>query len=459
MPPATTTLPPLVGGEDLPEPSTVARDDTSVFPLAPPVGPFEVVIAVTTGLAVALLTIARVPMMVDSLWGEDAAVFLQQAMVTPLPENVLVPYAGYHHVLPRVIAMVASWAPPSLAAAVFSAGVLAVVAAGGALVELATGPYIRRRWIRIGVALAIAALPVLAAEVLGAAASLQWVMGYICFWALLWVPRGRWGQATVGLALVIGAASSILPVILVPLALLRLALCRTARWIPVLFATVALLHAAQGYRLADRSPATTGLGERFVEAVQGWNAGVLGNIRPGMRFGVPVNQDWPATFLPDHGGLMVVVLVLALVVLVAGFLRRPFDHRRGFVVGAGVLAALATWAFVLLFGHAWPRYCAMPALLLVGALGVLMDGALDRLPALAGGAAAGVITGFLVVSAVVAWTVPSYRADADEAPWRDGVADAWYRCRTGEGVVDGTLRVPALPEGWAAVIPCSALRG
>src|SRR5207244_8245327 len=109
-----------------------------------------------------------------TLWAEDGAVFYEDAVRHPLREIVLRSYAGYAHVLPRIVAATGSHLSLESYAAFVAVLTTTLVSLLALFVFYASAPLLRsplRQGVLAGAMLVLAVLPV---EVLGAICNLQW---------------------------------------------------------------------------------------------------------------------------------------------------------------------------------------------------------------------------------------------------------------------------------------------
>ncbi len=188
------------------------------------------VLASHTSLSVALLGIVcavaawlRIPSVArDTLWAEDGRNFLQDAVNHGPLASLTIPYAGYLHTIPRIIASVtvsfvpvAQWANAMTAGSCLVAGILAAV------VFACTRDVVP--WLpgRILIAGLTVLAPLAPREVLGNAANVHSLVLWTVFWMLLFTPRTRAGSIILGVVALLGAATEIQCLLLLPLALIR----------------------------------------------------------------------------------------------------------------------------------------------------------------------------------------------------------------------------------------------
>jgi hypothetical protein len=139
---------------------------------------------VTPGLLAAAWAAATVTMLVRpagippwrSLWAEDGSRFLLDGILRPGPAGWWEPYAGYRHLIPRMIGDLAARFPLVDASVVFA--VASSVVAGAALVAFAVGlrRWLPATWMQAGVVLAVAGTHAMASEIAANAANLHWYL-------------------------------------------------------------------------------------------------------------------------------------------------------------------------------------------------------------------------------------------------------------------------------------------
>ena len=155
----------------------------------------------------------------DTLWAEDGRTFLQAAADHGLADTVLTPYAGYLHVVPRIIAGVvvtlpiAWWALAMTAASCLVAGGVAVV------VFVCARDVVPWLPARILVASLTVLAPLAPREVLGNTANLHSLLLWAMLWMLLYRPRTRLGAVALGGVGLLAGLTEIQGLLLVPLLL------------------------------------------------------------------------------------------------------------------------------------------------------------------------------------------------------------------------------------------------
>lgn len=417
------------------------------------------VLAVVIGTAAGLLRQPGAGAL-DTIWAEDGGIFLGEAVREGPFSALVTSYAGYYHLVPRLLAMVAAAFPADLASEVLAIEAAVVVALLAVLVYVASGDHLPSPWSRLLVSAPIVAVPVAQGDVLNSIANLHWYGLYALFWMLIWTPTGRVGRGIATAVVFLVAASDILVVVFVPLALWR-ALRR-----PPIFASLAgrdpLLGAALAAGLVVQfAGLLTGSSEREltpdpVRAVSGF-----------LLRAVPaplVGERWLGDEITARWLMLAAVawLVVGAIVLLAWLRTR----RPGVVPAAAavqpawplaIVAALHSAGLymlpVLLSGTATPRYVVAPGLLVVTALVALLQP--DRVSGRAK-APLYALTGLLVLVMAVNFRVDNSRADGPT--WSDELDRARTACAS-------SATAPAIPitpreetPPWQVQAPCSYIR-
>ncbi|GAA1314833.1 hypothetical protein [Saccharothrix xinjiangensis] len=386
------------------------------------------------------------------VWAEDGARFLLDGITQPFATNLVSPYAGYLHTIPRLAAELVSVLPLEHAAAAFAVLAAAPRALVALIVFAASAGHLRSLPVRFAHAALVVVLPVGNSEPLDNVTNLHWFLLYGVFWALLWRREPRVPVAVV-VFVVLATLSSPLAFLLAPVALLRLALWRD-RALPTAFLVAA---AAQGVItvFAERTPYS----HDPVDPVQVLLAALLR---------VPVaaftGSEQVERYYPVLGNAPVLAaLVLAGLPVLAGLRRGDRAGRVLVALGLGysalviVVTLTANWAQVLQVQNpgvvtAGQRYSVAPCLFLFTAVAV----GLDAVPRETWGRLA-VKAGQAVFALVVFWSVMQHvhvrGGVLDGLPWGDGVARAREQCAAGGQVG----RFEHEPDRWFFEVPCSYL--
>jgi hypothetical protein len=392
----------------------------------------------------------------DTVWAEDGATFLTEAVDKGPLASLTTSYAGYYHLMPRLLAGLAALLAPDGAAAVLAVGAALLTSLAAVLVFVASSGQLRSAWSRALVSAVVVALPLGQEDLPNSIANLHWVGLYTLFWVLLWTPRGRAGRA-VGIAtavLVVG--SDILVVALLPLAVARAIRRppdlggRRDRYGMTLAAVLASGFVLQVLGLLTGSSSRQ-LAPDPLRAVSGY---ALRAVPPGL-----LGERWVGADVDGHWLALAVVawlLVLAAAGVALARLTRP---EWPLALAAGVHSVALYALPVVLSGIATVRYSAAPAMLLVTALVALLQpgaGWPGRAPLLA-------LTGLICVVGAVNLRLDNPRAHGPR--WTESLAQARTQCATRSPA--DTVEVviaPAVSEQhsdvtrWVATLPCSYVR-
>ena len=400
--------------------------------------------------AATALSLARVggPGALDSMWAEDGAIFYQGTFQHSLLSALFTPNNGYLEFLPRFLIGLISYLPVSRAAAAISLSGALISSGLALLVYHASAEHFRSRVPRAGLAV-LAALPAYGAgEIANNIVNLQWFLLYATFWMFLWNPQAVGRRAVAAVVLFVAAASDPVPTLfLTPLLFLRLGVrpWRDSRWqvgglaLGLAYQGVAVLRGQFGSR--------TNLPSDFSLTFAGRSYGhdVLANslvsraelVRLGLGDGAAE-------------GIGVVVLVLAIVGAAVLF------RTRGLFAALCLATSVALFALLAMVGgSSLPRYAAVPALLLITACAVLVDGQrLGRVP----------IVAFCVLLAVnlgANYSVGTDQPRAQTTGWFAQVKDGKHACKQDPTI--GSVKVQTAPglrfkgSTWYVAVPCSAL--
>jgi hypothetical protein len=318
----------------------------------------------------------------DTLWAEDGSGFLYDALNkhpgTPLVKGV----GGYMVLLPRVISEFTRIFPITWAPAVMSTGAALWTALCALGVYLASGAHLRRPLLRLLVSVPVVATSVGGLTTPDNVATLQFVALYATFWMLVWVPSTRIGRLFATAVVAVTGLSTILAVVFVPVALVRLWV-RRDRWSAVLAAAVLGSAAVQLGGQAVGFYSRAGISSPRIDPLWAFVEYVV--------WGLPYLVLGEAWMLPDHPhpGEHVVLVVVAYAIVVAAILFAAVRFTRpawGLVALAGLHSAgvmvleLMGMGFqykdsylvpdILLLGG--ERYLVAPTLLLIAAMAALL---------------------------------------------------------------------------------------
>ncbi len=410
-------------------------------------------------IVVALLVIAAILDLLrlgwsDSLntvWAEDGPIYLQAALTEGFFHAIFAPYAGYLVVVPHLIAEVATLVPLRYAPAAISILSALLAALSGFAVWVAGAGHIRDRYLRGALALATVFAATAGQETLVSAAYAPWYMLIGSFWLLFWRPRTLAGALAGGLFLLATGISTPGVWFFLPVAALRALSVRDAR--------DGVLLGGYGLGAVVQIPVVLGqeqgaplwsshIWTAYVQRVL--DAGVFGQ-----RLGGNLWEQWGWAFL--------ITLCVAVVAgLVVGIVRsRP--SARWFAALAIPISTVMFFVSVYqrtvgpsIFwspgtsGGTASRYVMVPALLLLSAGVVLLDGALRRRSGRGSTLAVAGAVGVLMLAVVTSFDMssPDHRG---APPWDDALRSAAVKCLAKHEEIAGIATAPA-PFG--VQIPC-----
>ncbi len=258
-----------------------------------------------------------------TLWAEDARRFLDNAAVVGPMRALAIPYAGYLHTVPRLIAGFSVQFVPVSAWAVAMSGASCVVAAGvAALVFVCSRDVVTSIVPRLLLAGITLLDPLSPHEVLGNTANLHWYFLWLSPWLLLYRPRSRLGAWALGLVALLASLTEIQTVFAMPLLAWRARDRR--RWpvrIPFAVGVIAQVIVTITHPRGSGAHALIGLPSLF--------DGFLVNSVLPIVFPSSSAVGWTFT----HGGPLIGIAILLIFAALAcwGFLRTRGTARWFFV--------------------------------------------------------------------------------------------------------------------------------
>lgn len=210
----------MVSALETPAPPTVATPRPRAWWSRP-----RVRTAGLTGLWLVVATwlqLARAPGIrpYQAFWAEDGGIFYAQALRDPLTSLLFTPHAGYLQVVSRLVSQPAAHLPLAWGAAYMATAAALVTAALAVVVFVTTRHLVPPVWARGVLAGVLPFLPQIGHETIASVANLHWPMAYAAFWVLLAAPTARWASVAAASALVaVAALSDPLTALLLPGAL------------------------------------------------------------------------------------------------------------------------------------------------------------------------------------------------------------------------------------------------
>ncbi len=386
------------------------------------------------------------------LYAEDGPLFFLQG-ATEGASAILAPYAGYQHLVPRLLAAaiaaavpVTGWAVATNAAACLVIGLVAAV------VVVCSRDTTRSPLLRILLALVPAIAPFASVEAIGNLANLHWFLLYAMVWLLIATPRSPVGASVMAFAALLATLTETQCVLLLPIVLWRV--WRDARrvwpvaaaWAVGSLVQVASFLAAPRLLPTGRPP--------LASVVEGYVVNVaMGSfsVRPDvLRWGF--EHLWVGTAVLLLGVALVLTAAvlarastrLAVVALAYGSLA---SWTASFVLGAnpGYYYSEMPWTDWMLV-----RWGTAASMLFLAAVLLSLDVVGQQWRALRAPAA----VARLAVAALLVLGAP-FAASAGGSTWQARVVEARSECAGGvnEAVV---TTAPALR--WQVRMPCSLLR-
>lgn len=397
-----------------------------------------------------------------TLWAEDGAIFLGDALAADPVIVLLQPYQGYLHLVPRAIAGFAVAAVPVEGYAIaMTVGSCLVVGAVAATVFTCSRDVVVWLPARISLGALTFIAPAAGYEVLGNAANLHWYALWLAPWLLLASPRSRMTAILLGVVGLAAALTEIQMLIFLPLLAWRFR--DPNRWIVgggVLLGS-ALQMAAFLLAPRDAGAATT---PPLLSTVQGY----LYHAPMGAAF---PSRQWKAMWVLQFGWWGAALVLLAFLVALAWVLWRGVAVER--IAGAALaVGSVVAWsaAYVLnsnpdFFYSLVPvelavhlhltRYGVVPSLYLLAI--VLLATSVARRAAVLRRTSVVVLIGVLAVSVIgAALPQPSARSEGPE--WAASIPQARLECAA-DDAPDRTVAVAIAPEGWVVEVPCDRLVG
>jgi hypothetical protein len=418
------------------------------------------VAVVVLGAVVMLARIGGRPVW-ESAYGEDRGLYLPEALAHPW--HLLLSYAGYLQLVPRLIGQVAALVPLRHASVAFAVGGALVASGCGLFAYHASAGQVSSRWLRALVGLSVVLLPVAQLEIADTGVNSIWYLLAALFWAALWRPRTRAGAAAAAVVAFAAAASTSLALLYAPLFIARAMVvprrlrehAATAGWAAGSLLQVAVIVTSHQSRLRPRDPVNAVLyyAHEVLLPALGWH--LSWHLRDTLGL-------TGATALT--GGLIFAVLAAAVI-------TQP-GRCRVFVVTA-VATGLVFTAVTSAFAWGGPgqqvtvgvehgaRYSTVPILLLDAALIVAADAYARRWwPRPRAVAAVVALVAVLAAGWATDFRYPVRRFSGPASAWTH-TTDAWLRqCRhSPTGTITVTFR-----NWWgtsrllATTVNCSSLR-
>lgn len=398
----------------------------------------------------------------DTLYAEDGRTFLGDWVLHPSVGLFYEPYAGYQHLLPRVISFLISQSAPVDWWA-NGIAVLASIAVGGisVLTFVLSRDVLQSPAARFGLAVIPILLPIARLEAVANIANLHWYALYLVPWLVLAIPRSRSSGIALSIATFVAVMTEPQAILLAPLVIHLLIRDREniAARLPVLLGW-ALGSVVQGVTylgMTARRPSDLSGG---VSALKGYaiNAVATEFTTSGPRLGsIVLGHGWWIPFLG---------LGLLLLMAVGAFALGTVPIRRAVVAVVGV--SVSSWAAsYFLNDHSLFRYDSMlparlatmplvrwataAAMLLIAVVPLFAGAVAGRWPRLRWAR----IVPVAMMIAVMAASFDRGDTVRGGPSWNGQLEIARAHCAR-DGVVE--VAVPTSPSDWDVQLPCQLLR-
>jgi hypothetical protein len=396
------------------------------------------------------------------LYAEDGRTFVGDWFTHGSIALLREPYAGYQHLLPRLISGAVVWLVPVGGWAVaVNLIVCAGLGAAAGLIYLVSRDVVEFRPSRLVLALIVVIVPIAGQEVMGNLANLHWFLLYLMVWVLLAVPRSpatAWGLAVVAVAC---AATEPQTAVFLPLALW--ALIRDRRVWPVTLGwTLGVVAQVVTTIVSPRAVATEW--PPVASTVQGYvlNAGMtLGSWRPGWLGRVLTGAGWWPGFL---GVALILALAVAGVVLGAPPARVAIlaliygsvvSWTASFVLGGNPAFFYSEYTADQLALPLLVRWGAAASMMLAATIPVAVGVLVQRFPS--AGTPAGIGLGAVMTVMVLGGVAGQAQAPPLDRDWGSTVAEARAACAADPG---GRVELTTPPgPDWAVPVPCRLISG
>lgn len=406
-----------------------------------------------------LASLARTPRASwDTLWAEDGTIFIAGAYAGDSPLRT---YAGYLHVVPRIVAsLVTAFVPVGTLATTVT--IVAAVLTGGvaAAVFVFASQRMRSRVLPLLVAAQVVVLPSAGAEVLNSIANTQWYLIALAFWATVVAPKSTGGRvlqwSALALAVLSDPFAAFVAAPLIVARVIAIGVRSTDAVVAWVFLAASLVQGAFTFHgivlQPSRTPSTSSpsLWE-VVEALAGRVVvdSLIGNSATVALYAV--------------GG--VVVTIVGLLVLI-GIMVLGSRLASGTIAVAlaGTLLSIIYFVVIIVFqwdpvlattpGAVLPtgRYTVPAILLLVASYAFIAEGIRSRTVRII---ATILVGATVIIPGAIDYRIVDIRAGAPD--WGQVVDEGAEACRRDQGLP--FVEIPSAPVGWPGVpVPCAAVR-
>ena len=400
------------------------------------------------------------PVVRQTVWAEDGRVFLLDEVDRGPVDTVFQHYAGYLHVVPRILVAIARVLPMSDFAVATTLLSVLTVAGIGVLVYVLTDGVLRSRWVRVVLALVPTLVPLGPVEIAGNVANLHWFLLFLAPFVFL-APVRTWLRGSLlGLVALLIGLTEIQLVAFLPLLALGI---RNPRRLPVLIGALLGTGAQVFITLSFPRTVTTPWRNTVSDVV-------IGFIAEPFAGAATWNTSAVGRLIAAHGLFpLVVPLVVVVVALVAGVVVGRASQR--WTIAATAFGAVAVWSGAVLLNpspqlsftgfdadhwrNVWSfRYTAASSMFVLAAVLSTADAFATQSRRWLRAVGIGLV-GVVLVVFLVALPRPHESRDAGPV-WRQEVDRGTQQCSTGR---HQTAEVHIAPsDAWSFDLPCDDLR-
>ncbi|MFZ1286780.1 MAG: hypothetical protein WAR57_07060 [Candidatus Phosphoribacter sp.] len=299
-------------------------------------------LALLTGVIGSVVAWLRMPALVaGDLYAEDGPEFVGRS--SDGSAGFLTPYAGYQHLLPRLLSTIISATTPveRWAMAVNAAACLTVGAVAG-LVVIYSRDVVGWWATRMALGLAAPMIPIAALEPLGNFANLHWFMLYLMIWALIATPRSALGTWSTALLALLCSLTEIQCALLLPVVVWR-CLRSSRSFLPIAVGWLAgVVAQVLTFSLATREMLTVAP-PSLASTVEGYilNTSISWlSVRPGVL-----------TWLVENTGLWVGVMLLISVMALASTAATIGHWTARFAILTLLYGSIVSWVTSFVLGR------------------------------------------------------------------------------------------------------------
>ena len=430
--------------------------------------PKHVILAVLAIAAATVIGLLRVTGTgaLQSIWEEDSRNILTDAYYRTGAETLVLPINGYYIVVARAIGVLASLMPVSWAAAVLSISAAIILGLMVLLVYVISGAHFSSTLARVMVTVPLLIAPVAEnnrAEIYNRPVCFHLFALYVLFWIILWVPTKRLPKLVAVTFAGLAAFSTLLTIVFLPLALVRVIVRRDRTGVGIL-----AVLAAGGLANALNIGAGNGGGRSVMYpqplvalwdyVIWGLPSSMLGYRATadlgGFHFPTVTNADVPGILATNIWLILAAWAVVVAIVAVAA--TRRFTRPAWLLAVAAAAHSVGLLCFMVMAQGNETRYLLPVELLLFAALTVLLlpgDGQFwmrNRAPL------AAFAVFILFISAFNFRWHDTYRSIAPR--WSDQVREAYFQCTARPELQEVVVRAAPRPFGSIVHVPCHRLR-